>query len=246
MILRILSIAKLVLLKMRRDKRSIGLVVVAPLLIMTLITFIFNEKPGTLQRVAPAIISVFTFLFTFLLTGITFIRERASGTLERILLTNLKVHELLIGYFLGFFIFALIQATIVTTFVLFMIDYSIDSTLINLIIIIFLSVLCSVNAGIMFSSLAQNEFQMVQFIPVFFAPQIFLAGIFVPVDDMPRLLEIISKFLPISYAFNSTKLTIINKVSIEEIIFDLIILFIFSVIFIIASSLVVNSQKNNK
>jgi len=63
---------------------------------------------------------------------------------------------------------------------------------------------------------------------------------------MPRLLEIISKFLPISYAFNSTKLTIINKVSIEEIIFDLIILFIFSVIFIIASSLVVNSQKNNK
>ena len=59
MILRILSIAKLVLLKMRRDKRSIGLVVVAPLLIMTLITFIFNEKPGTLQRVAPAIISVF-------------------------------------------------------------------------------------------------------------------------------------------------------------------------------------------
>ena len=107
MILRILSIAKLVLLKMRRDKRSIGLVVVAPLLIMTLITFIFNEKPETLQRVAPAIISVFTFLFTFLLTGITFIRERASGTLERILLTNLKVHELLIGYFLGFFIFYL-------------------------------------------------------------------------------------------------------------------------------------------
>ena len=82
MILRILSIAKLVLLKMRRDKRSIGLVVVAPLLIMTLITFIFNEKPGTLQRVAPAIISVFTFLFTFLLTGITFIRERAAVLLK--------------------------------------------------------------------------------------------------------------------------------------------------------------------
>ena len=130
----------------------------------------------TLDYMAPALVGFFVFFFTFLLTCIAFLRERVAGTLERLQATPIRAPEIIIGYMIGFLVFGLLQGAVTLLFTVFVIDIHYAGNLLNIFLVEALLVAVSVNLGIMLSTFAQNEFQVMQFIPLVVVSQGLLGG----------------------------------------------------------------------
>src|SRR5207248_10698179 len=143
------------------------------------------------DSIAPVFIGIFSFFFVFLLTSVAFLRERSQGTIERVMVSPLKRTELVMGYICGFMLFALIQSLLILLFVVFAlrVHYSCNLTLVFLVAV--LLTIGSVNLGIFLSTFAQNEFQVIQFIPLVFGIQVFLSGILCPVAQFLNALQFI-------------------------------------------------------
>jgi ABC-2 type transport system permease protein len=169
---------------------------------------------------SPALVGFVVFFLVFVLTGISFLRERVGGTLERLLATPVRRLEIVVGYSLGFGIFATIQVALVLTFLLGSVHVDAIGPLpeINLglgvpiagspvlaFVITLLGALCAVNLGIFLSTFARTEFQIVQFIPLVIVPQGLLSGIFWPVDSLPELLRPIARILPMTYGIDGLR-----------------------------------------
>jgi len=177
-----------------------ALIVIAPLIVMSLVGFSFSNQPFILDRVAPALLGTFALFFTFILTGVSFLRERSQGTLERLLTTPVGRGDILVGYLLGFFVFAAVQSLVILMFTVFALRVNYQGDLWQIFVLLMVLTIVGVNLGIFISTFAKNEFQVVQFIPLVLAPQIFLSGIILPVDQMPGYLAAIAKVLPLTYA----------------------------------------------
>jgi ABC-2 type transport system permease protein len=174
----------------------------------------------TLDAFAPALIGFFGFFFVFLLTGISFLRERVGGTLERLLATPVTRSEIVAGYSLGFGIFAALQVAVITTFALmdvgipalgplpaFAIGLGIanaGSPLLAFLVVLLLTV-GMVNLGIFVSTFARTELQVIQFVPVVIVPQALLSGVIWPVESLPSLLQPIARLLPLTYAVDGLR-----------------------------------------
>lgn len=153
----------------------------------------------TLDYTAPALIGVFVFLFVFILTSISFLRERQNGTLERLQATPIRPHEIIIGYMLGFLVFALLQGLITLLYTVFVLDIHYAGNLLNVFVVEFLLAVTSVNLGIFFSTFARNEFQVLQFIPLVVVTQVFLGGVLWEIEDMPAWLQPIAQLMPLTH-----------------------------------------------
>ena len=197
---RTLAIAARIASQVVRDHRSFALIIVAPIVVMSLVGFSFADQRAVLDRAAPALIAVFALFFTFILTGVSFLRERAQGTLERLLTTPVGRGDILLGYLLGFLLFAALQSLVILLFTVLALQISYQGTLWQIFILLMVLTVVAVNLGIFISTFARNEFQVVQFIPLVLAPQIFLSGVIVPVEQMPGYLEAIARVLPLTYA----------------------------------------------
>lgn len=196
---RTLAIAERIVRQILRDRRSLGLLFIAPLVVMALVGFSFADQKDILDRVAPALLGVFVLFFTFVLTGVSFLRERAQGTLERLLTTPVGRADILVGYLLGFLVFATIQSVVILAFTLLALRIDYQGNVWQIAVLLMLLIVVSVSLGIFVSTFARNEFQVVQFIPLVLAPQIFLSGVIIPVEDMPLVLESIARALPLTY-----------------------------------------------
>jgi ABC-2 type transport system permease protein len=174
-------------------------------MVMALVGFSLSGQMEILNRVAPALIGVFAFFFTFLLTGVSFLRERAQGTLERLLTTPVGRADILVGYLLGFVVFAGVQSLIILLFTIFGLQVEYQGALWQIFVLLMVLTVASVNLGIFVSTFARNEFQVVQFIPIVLAPQIFLSGVILPVDQLPGYFQAASKVLPLTYAVEGLK-----------------------------------------
>ena len=197
---RTLAIALRILRQISRDRRSLALVIVAPIVVMALVGFSFGDQQGVLDRIAPGLIAVFVLFFTFILTGVSFLRERAQGTLERLLTTPVGRADILVGYTTGFFVLAMVQSVIVVTFTLLVLQVNYQGSIWQIWTVLVPLVVVGVSLGIFISTFARNEFQVVQFIPLLLAPQIFLSGVIAEVDKMPAVLEVLAYLLPLTYA----------------------------------------------
>ena len=197
---RTLAIALRILRQISRDRRSLALIIVAPIVVMALVGFSFGDQQGVLDRIAPGLIAVFVLFFTFVLTGVSFLRERAQGTLERLLTTPVGRADILVGYTTGFFVLAMVQSVIVVTFTLLVLQVNYQGSLWQIWTVLVPLVVVGVSLGIFISTFARNEFQVVQFIPLLLAPQIFLSGVIAEVDKMPAVLEVLAYLLPLTYA----------------------------------------------
>ena len=202
---RVLAITERIVRQMLRDRRSIGLLIVGPLLVMSLVGFSLVEQRAVLDRVAPGLLAVFVLFFTFILTGVGFLRERAQGTLERLQTTLVGSFDIMLGYMLGFLLFAVVQTVVILGFTIFVLRIEYVGSLWEIGAVLFLVVTVAVSLGIFISSFANNEFQVVQFIPIVLAPQIFLSGVIIPVEQMPTLFEWISVVLPLTYAVEALR-----------------------------------------
>ena len=202
---RTLAITERIVRQMLRDRRSIGLLIVGPLIVMSLVGFSLAEEEDVLNRVAPGLLAVFVLFFTFMLTGVGFLRERAQGTLERLQTTLVGSFDIMVGYMLGFLIFAVVQAAVILAFTIFVLRIEYIGSLWEVAAILFLVVTVAVSLGIFISSFANNEFQVIQFIPIVLAPQIFLSGVIIQVEQMPTLFEWFSVVLPLTYAVDALR-----------------------------------------
>ena len=159
------AIASRIVREIRRDRRSIAMIIGAPVIVMSLIGFSFQTQKSVLNEAAPALIATMVMFFVFVLTAISFLRERSQGTLERLLSTAVSRGDLLVGYLTGFLIFALIQSLIILMYTLFVINVDYTGKLWDILFILLIVTITSVNMGIFVSTFARNEFQVVQFIP---------------------------------------------------------------------------------
>jgi len=202
---RTIAIAVRVVRQILRDRRSVALIVIAPLVVMSLVGFSFQDQPLILNQAAPALVGVFALIFTFILTAVSFLRERSQGTLERLLVTPVGRADLLVGYLLGFLLFAGAQSVILLLFTVFAFDINYQGDLWQVFVVLMVLTVVGVNLGIFVSTFANNEFQVVQFIPILLAPQIFLSGVVLPVSQMPGYFQGLSKAFPLTYAIRALR-----------------------------------------
>ncbi len=225
---RTLAITERIIRQIVRDRRSVGLLILGPIIVMSLVGFSLVEQRAVLDRVAPGLLAVFVLFFTFILTGVAFLRERAQGTLERLQTTLVGSLDIMIGYMLGFLIFATIQTAVILSFTIFALQIEYRGSLWEIAGILFLIVTVAVSLGIFISSFANNEFQVVQFIPIVLAPQIFLSGVIIPVEQMPTLFEWLSVILPLTYAVEGLREIMLRGSNMTEVWLELLVLAGFS------------------
>lgn len=200
---RMLSTAVRVLAQLRHDPRSIALMLVAPSLLVGLFAWLFSDQDGVFDRFGGPILALFPFIVMFLVTSITTLRERRSGTLERLLTTPLGKPDFILGYALAFGTVALLQAVITVSFAVGVCGLTVDGPLWQLGLVAIVDALLGTALGLLASAFAQTEFQAVQFMPVLVFPQIILGGLFMPRDRMPDVLFAISDWLPLSHAIDA-------------------------------------------
>jgi ABC-2 type transport system permease protein len=235
------TVALRVMLQVVRDRRTIALIFVAPLLIATIAGFSISDKT-TLNMASPGILATLILFFGFLITGISFLRERTQGTLERMLVTPMSRMDIVMGYLLGLLVFALIQTLIMFFYMVYVIGIDYRGDLWQILIFQILMGINAVSLGTFFSAFARNEFQMVQFIPIVIIPQVFTSGLFIPVSQLPAALEWISKFLPLTYGVEGIKALMIQGQSLLDVGKDIGILAAFAVVFLILASLTLKQK----
>ncbi|RKN50750.1 ABC transporter permease [Micromonospora endolithica] len=195
-----------ILRQLRHDRRTLALLAVVPSALLTLVYFMYVDQPtppgqtSTFDRVALIMLGFFPFVIMFLVTSIAMLRERTTGTLERLLTTPLGKLDLLFGYGLAFGAAAAVQAAIASAvaYWVFGLDTAGDGLLVLLIAA--LNAVLAVALGLFCSAFARTEFQAVQFMPVVVVPQLLLCGLFVPRGEMAGWLQAVSDVLPLSYA----------------------------------------------
>jgi len=224
-----LIIASRIIKQVVRDRRTLGLIIVVPIVVMTLIWLSFPELPGTLDYIAPALLATLALFFGFLLTGISFLRERSQGTLERLMASPVSRLDIVLGYLLGFFLFALLQTLIIVLFTIYALDVQYKGDLWQIFVFQIIVLIGAINLGIFISAFARNEFQMVQFIPLIILPQVFLCGILWPLEQMNDVLQWIAKFLPLTYAVEGMRDIMVYGKSLLDVGFDLAVLAAFAV-----------------
>lgn len=200
---RLFATAGRVLTQLRHDPRSIALILIAPSLLVGLFAWLFSEQDGVFDQFGGAILALFPFIVMFLITSITTLRERRSGTLERLMTTPLEKADFILGYALAFGLMAVLQAVITVSFAVGVCGLDVDGPLWQLGLVAVVDALLGTALGLLASAFAQTEFQAVQFMPLLVFPQIILGGLFMPRDQMPDVLYAISDWLPLSYAIDT-------------------------------------------
>ncbi|KRE60905.1 ABC transporter permease [Nostocoides sp. Soil756] len=199
-----LATAARVLRQLRGDHRTVTLIVVVPCVLLGLLAWVYADAPvDVFDRIGPALLGVFPFVVMFLVTSIATLRERTSGTLERLLTSPLAKGDLMLGYALAFGIVAVVQALVATAFAVWVAGLDIAGPLWLLVVIALVDAVLGTALGLLASGFARSEFQAVQFMPAFVLPQFLLCGLIQPRDALPRPLELFSDVLPLSYAVDA-------------------------------------------
>lgn len=197
---------KRILLQLLHDPRTIALMLIAPIMLMSLLYWVFSESLQMFDAIAPALLGVFPFLIMFLITSITTLRERTGGTMERLMATSAGKLDIIIGYAIAFMIFGVVQSIIVSTFAIQVLNMNVPGPQWFVVLVAGIDTLLGVALGLFVSAFARTEFQAVQFMPVFILPQVLICGLFVPLSSLPDLLEKIARFLPLTYAVEALNL----------------------------------------
>ncbi len=195
------------------------------------------------DALAPIFVGMFAFFFTFLLTSVSFLRERSQGTIERLMVSPLSKTELVLGYVLGFTLFALIQSLLILLFVIYVLRVHYAGNLGLLFLVTAALTIGGVNMGIFASAFARNELQVIQFIPILLVPQILLGGLFFPVATLPPVLKQIAEVLPLTYANFALKDVMLKGFGLGEIWPDLVFLAGFAMIMVIAAAVSLRQER---
>ena len=193
-----------VLTQLRRDHRTLAMLLVLPCLVLSLLWWMFESQPGNgFAMLGPALLALIPFIIMFLVTSVTTLRERTSGTLERLLAMPMGKLDFLLGYALAFGLVAAVQSALAVGVSVWLLDLSIAGSTCMLTVVAVFDAVLGTALGLFTSAFARTEFQAVQFMPAVVIPQILLCGLFIPREELPKTLEVISDVLPLSYAVDA-------------------------------------------
>jgi ABC-2 type transport system permease protein len=222
------AVARRVLTQLRRDHRTVALLLVVPCVLLTLLWWMFDGDEVIFNRFGPPLLALFPFIVMFLVTSVTTLRERSSGTLERLLSMPTGKLDFLVGYALAFGTVALAQALIAVGLTVGLLGLDVAGPVWMLAVIAVLDAVLGTVLGLFVSAFAQTEFQAVQFMPAVVLPQVLLCGLFVARDALPPVLHAVSNVLPLSYAVDAMeRVTLDSGVSSE--VRDLLVIAAFTV-----------------
>jgi ABC-2 type transport system permease protein len=200
-----LAVAARVLAQLRRDHRTVALMILLPCVLVTLMWWMFTDSPNTFDRVGGALLAVFPAIIMFIVTSVATLRERTSGTLSRLFTMPMAKLDFLLGYALAFALIAVVQATVVAMLALYALDLDIRGDAWQLVVVAMLDGVLGSTLGLFASAFAATEFQAVQMMPAIMIPQILLCGLLVPRALLPDVLHGISNVLPLSYAVDAVQ-----------------------------------------
>ncbi|MCD8844556.1 ABC transporter permease [Staphylococcus gallinarum] len=195
--------------------------------------YLYANKDATyFDMINPILIGFFVFFFTFLISGIGLLKERTSGTLERLLASPIKRSEIIFGYIMGYGLFSVIQTVVVVMYAIFVLHIAIAGSIWLVLATTILTALVALTFGILLSTFASSEFQMIQFIPLVIVPQVLFAGL-IPIQSMNTGLQYFAHIMPLFYTGNAMQSVMIKGFGIGDVYLDLFILFAIFVVLLI-------------
>jgi ABC-2 type transport system permease protein len=225
----LLAVSTRVLTQIRRDHRTAAMLLVLPCVLITLLWWMFRDMPGGLfDRFGPGLLALFPFIIMFLVTSVTTLRERSSGTLERLLAMPMGKLDFIGGYAVAFGLVAAVQAALAVALSVGVLGLDVAGQVWLLGLVAVVDAILGTALGLFVSAFANTEFQAVQFMPLFVIPQILLCGLFVPRDSLPDVLHAISDVLPLSYATDAMQ-TLVGSTATGEVWRDLAVVVAFAV-----------------
>jgi ABC-2 type transport system permease protein len=201
-----------------------------------------SSEMGQFDYFGPVLLGFFVFFFVFLIAGVSFLRERTTGTLERLLSSPLRKWEIVIGYVLGFGIFTMVQASIIAAYAIYVLGMLMEGAFGYVMLITLLLSLTALTLGILLSAFANNELQMIQFIPIIVVPQIFFSGLF-NLETISDWLSWIGPFTPLYYAADALRDVMVRGYGWDEIQLDLLALAGFSILFMLLNILALKKYR---
>ncbi|HMS62710.1 MAG TPA: ABC transporter permease [Solirubrobacteraceae bacterium] len=198
-----LATARRILAQLRGDPRTIALILVVPLVLLGLLKLLLENDEATFQKVGAPLLGIFPLVVMFLVTSVTMLRERTSGTLERLMTLPLGKADLVVGYGLAFAVVAAAQAVVAAAFAVGVLGLEVGGSTAGLVVIAILNAELGMAFGLGLSSFATTEFQAVQFMPAFILPQFLLCGLLVPRSAMSPALDTLAGLLPMTYAYEA-------------------------------------------
>lgn len=201
-----------------------------------------SSEMGQFDYFGPVLLGFFVFFFVFIIAGVSFIRERTTGTLERLLSTPLRKWEIVSGYVIGFGIVTMIQSTIIAAYTIYVLDMMMQGSFFYLLLIILSLSFTALTLGILISSFANNELQMIQFIPVIVVPQVFFSGLF-NLETISNWLSWIGPITPLYYAAEALRDVMVRGFGWNEIYMEICVLLGFSALFMILNILALRKYR---
>ncbi|WP_427016958.1 ABC transporter permease [Pseudarthrobacter sp. P1] len=244
----LLATTERVLRQLAGDPRSIALILVVPAVLLAVVYYLFEGEtrppgvPRTFDRVGLMMLAIFPFVVMFLVTSITMLRERTSGTLERLLTTPIHKADLLFGYALAFSLMAALQSLVATAVAYWVFGMDIKGNAGWVVLVAVVNAVLGVALGLLCSAFARTEFQAVQFMPVVVVPQILLCGLFVARDSMNSALEAISNVLPLSYSVDALQEIARHTEATSAMVADLLAMAGFVLVALLLASLTLRRQ----
>lgn len=231
-----------ILLQLRHDPRTVGLLIVVPVVLLGILAWMLHGRDGDFDRFGPPLLGIFPLVVMFLVTSVTTLRERTSGTLERLLAMPMDKADFVLGYALAFGSVAVVQAGVAAgiSFGAFGLRVHGPATLV--VVVAVADALLGTALGLGLSAMATTEFQAVQFMPAFILPQLLLCGIIVPRAQLPAFLRWISDVLPMSYAVDATKKLAVSPHPGSGFWGDLVVVGAFAIVALLLGSLTLRRE----
>jgi ABC-2 type transport system permease protein len=217
-----LATARRVLRQLRHDHRTVAMLLVVPLVLVGLLAWVF-EGTAVFDSIGAPLLGIFPFIVMFLVTSVATLRERRSGTLERLLTMPLGKFDLLLGYALAFGLVAVLQSLLASSFAIYVLGLDVAGPAWLLVVVALLDAWLGMALGLLVSAFAATEFQAVQFLPALILPQFLLCGLLVPRDQLPDVLSAISNVLPLSYAVDAMRTLSTTYTGFGDVSLDLLI-----------------------
>lgn len=200
-----LATTRRVLNQLHHDRRTIALILLVPCLLLIILKYVFQEEPRQFNQVAPLMLGIFPLLMMFLITSIATLRERTTGTLDRLMTMPLSKLDFIFGYALAFSLVALVQACLVCLVALGLLGVTVAGDPVAVLIGAVLAGFLGTALGLLVSAFATSEFQAVELVMPIMMPQVLLCGLFAPREHMAKLLQWLSDVLPLTYSVDAIR-----------------------------------------
>jgi ABC-2 type transport system permease protein len=231
-----------VLSQLRHDPRTLGLLFVVPPVLITVLKYVFQHN-NAFDHIAPMLLGIFPMILMFLITSIATLRERTNGTLERLMTMPIGKVDFILGYAVAFALVAFVQALIATGVMLGLLHVTVLGGALPTIVGAVLAALLGTSLGLFVSAFAATEFQAVQFMPAFIFPQLLICGLFVPREQMAKLLQWLADVFPLTYSVDAMKQVTMYAKWTDTLVRDLLVVVVYIIIALFLGSRTIRRQE---